>query len=203
MTLHVLFGHHRLDFYGPTWWALHRDITRTDRTERTCREDYKYSHGKERTKMYPTRILKPYSNYDAEERAAYDKAFQDVIDSAQRQNIVLPGSDESQDEEEEDDHEVEDDENEEDEEDEEDEEEVKDEHEAAEASGNEDEEFEEVGEDEDEGDENMDEVDGERTDNGNEDIEMEDAEDEYATACLLYTSPSPRDGLLSRMPSSA
>ena len=25
----------------------------------------------------------------------------------------------------------------------------------------------------------------------------------YSTACLLYTSPSPRDGLLSRMPSSA
>ena len=25
----------------------------------------------------------------------------------------------------------------------------------------------------------------------------------YATSCLLYTSPSPRDGLLSRMPSSA
>ena len=25
----------------------------------------------------------------------------------------------------------------------------------------------------------------------------------YATTCLLYTSPSPRDGLLSRMPSSA
>ena len=25
----------------------------------------------------------------------------------------------------------------------------------------------------------------------------------FATACLLYTSPSPRDGLLSRMPSSA
>ena len=25
----------------------------------------------------------------------------------------------------------------------------------------------------------------------------------YARACLLYTSPSPRDGLLSRMPSSA
>jgi hypothetical protein len=118
MTLHVLFGHHRLDFYGPTWWALHRDITHTERTERTCREDYKYSHGKERTKMYPTRILKPYANYDAEERAAYDKAFQDVIDSAQRQGIVLPGSDKSQDEEEEDDHEVEDDEDEEDEEDE-------------------------------------------------------------------------------------
>ena len=26
---------------------------------------------------------------------------------------------------------------------------------------------------------------------------------EMSTACLLYTSPSPRDGLLSRMPSSA
>ena len=26
---------------------------------------------------------------------------------------------------------------------------------------------------------------------------------ELSTACLLYTSPSPRDGLLSRMPSSA
>ena len=26
---------------------------------------------------------------------------------------------------------------------------------------------------------------------------------EYELACLLYTSPSPRDGLLSRMPSSA
>ena len=25
----------------------------------------------------------------------------------------------------------------------------------------------------------------------------------YSTCCLLYTSPSPRDGLLSRMPSSA
>ena len=25
----------------------------------------------------------------------------------------------------------------------------------------------------------------------------------YASFCLLYTSPSPRDGLLSRMPSSA
>ena len=25
----------------------------------------------------------------------------------------------------------------------------------------------------------------------------------FTTACLLYTSPSPRDGLLSRMPSSA
>ena len=30
---------------------------------------------------------------------------------------------------------------------------------------------------------------------------MEQLEDEYS--CLLYTSPSPRDGLLSRMPSSA
>ena len=27
--------------------------------------------------------------------------------------------------------------------------------------------------------------------------------DAYEEACLLYTSPSPRDGLLSRMPSSA
>ena len=27
--------------------------------------------------------------------------------------------------------------------------------------------------------------------------------DVLASACLLYTSPSPRDGLLSRMPSSA
>ena len=26
---------------------------------------------------------------------------------------------------------------------------------------------------------------------------------EYGKVCLLYTSPSPRDGLLSRMPSSA
>ena len=29
------------------------------------------------------------------------------------------------------------------------------------------------------------------------------AADREASACLLYTSPSPRDGLLSRMPSSA
>ena len=28
-------------------------------------------------------------------------------------------------------------------------------------------------------------------------------EDELGVDCLLYTSPSPRDGLLSRMPSSA
>ena len=28
-------------------------------------------------------------------------------------------------------------------------------------------------------------------------------EEGFAIACLLYTSPSPRDGLLSRMPSSA
>ena len=27
--------------------------------------------------------------------------------------------------------------------------------------------------------------------------------EDWARACLLYTSPSPRDGLLSRMPSSA
>ena len=29
------------------------------------------------------------------------------------------------------------------------------------------------------------------------------AEGSYTIICLLYTSPSPRDGLLSRMPSSA
>ena len=32
---------------------------------------------------------------------------------------------------------------------------------------------------------------------------FEDATDELIGDCLLYTSPSPRDGLLSRMPSSA
>ena len=31
----------------------------------------------------------------------------------------------------------------------------------------------------------------------------EDPSDEHLLNCLLYTSPSPRDGLLSRMPSSA
>ena len=31
----------------------------------------------------------------------------------------------------------------------------------------------------------------------------EDVKDFVANCCLLYTSPSPRDGLLSRMPSSA
>ena len=31
----------------------------------------------------------------------------------------------------------------------------------------------------------------------------EQIEDEGGYSCLLYTSPSPRDGLLSRMPSSA
>ena len=33
--------------------------------------------------------------------------------------------------------------------------------------------------------------------------EMEVATSNNVQACLLYTSPSPRDGLLSRMPSSA
>ena len=33
--------------------------------------------------------------------------------------------------------------------------------------------------------------------------EVSDLSSELATVCLLYTSPSPRDGLLSRMPSSA
>ena len=99
MILHVLFGYHKLDFYGPTWWAIYRDITKTSRTERTCREDYKYSHGKERTQMYRRRILKPYSQYDADQRAAYDQAFQDVIDSARRQGIALPGNHEDESEE--------------------------------------------------------------------------------------------------------
>ena len=35
------------------------------------------------------------------------------------------------------------------------------------------------------------------------DIKIPYSEDEINQACLLYTSPSPRDGLLSRMPSSA
>ena len=34
-------------------------------------------------------------------------------------------------------------------------------------------------------------------------IEEDNYGSEYEQACLLYTSPSPRDGLLSRMPSSA
>ena len=43
----------------------------------------------------------------------------------------------------------------------------------------------------------------------NNDFDQEEAEDEASFviadlySCLLYTSPSPRDGLLSRMPSSA
>ena len=37
---------------------------------------------------------------------------------------------------------------------------------------------------------------------GYSEILLEDFEDDVS-ACLLYTSPSPRDGLLSRMPSSA
>ena len=37
-----------------------------------------------------------------------------------------------------------------------------------------------------------------------EDFKQEDEEDkDLDYSCLLYTSPSPRDGLLSRMPSSA
>ena len=34
-------------------------------------------------------------------------------------------------------------------------------------------------------------------------MEREDQVDSYAKACLLYTSPSPRDRTRSRMPSSA
>ena len=37
--------------------------------------------------------------------------------------------------------------------------------------------------------------------NGRADVKL--TEDNGITTCLLYTSPSPRDGLLSRMPSSA
>ena len=33
--------------------------------------------------------------------------------------------------------------------------------------------------------------------------QKKDAKRKYPKCCLLYTSPSPRDGLLSRMPSSA
>ena len=36
-----------------------------------------------------------------------------------------------------------------------------------------------------------------------EEVELEEKLGKDADACLLYTSPSPRDGLLSRMPSSA
>ena len=32
---------------------------------------------------------------------------------------------------------------------------------------------------------------------------LDDVRDKFDKPCLLYTSPSPRDGLLSRMPSSA
>ena len=37
--------------------------------------------------------------------------------------------------------------------------------------------------------------------NGKPDFRLQ--EQDYYNRCLLYTSPSPRDGLLSRMPSSA
>ena len=37
----------------------------------------------------------------------------------------------------------------------------------------------------------------------NEEVKEKVKEKKEAYACLLYTSPSPRDGLLSRMPSSA
>ena len=33
--------------------------------------------------------------------------------------------------------------------------------------------------------------------------QLDEATEDKIVACLLYTSPSPRDGLLSRMPSSA
>ncbi|KAM0706102.1 hypothetical protein Q7P35_006651 [Cladosporium inversicolor] len=162
MTLHVLFGHHKLNFYGRDWWALRSDITKTWRTERTCRQDYKYSHGKERTKMYPDRILKRYSEYDAEERAAYDKAFQDVIYSARRQGITLPDAVDKEDDEAEAN---------EDEEGEKDKEAVAGEDEGEESEEIEDEEF-----------ENKDEENGDEKDEDEQDVEMEDAVEEYATA---------------------
>ena len=39
--------------------------------------------------------------------------------------------------------------------------------------------------------------------NIDEDVKLENPHDHKHKHCLLYTSPSPRDGLLSRMPSSA
>ena len=39
--------------------------------------------------------------------------------------------------------------------------------------------------------------------NGTQPVEMEAEVSEHLTACLLYTSPSPRDRTRSRMPSSA
>ena len=38
---------------------------------------------------------------------------------------------------------------------------------------------------------------------GTELVELDDIDVSEDPVCLLYTSPSPRDGLLSRMPSSA
>ena len=35
------------------------------------------------------------------------------------------------------------------------------------------------------------------------DVSLNDGSNDHFMVCLLYTSPSPRDGLLSRMPSSA
>ena len=40
----------------------------------------------------PNTLRNKLSQYDDEERAAYDNAFQDVIDSAKRLGITLPGS---------------------------------------------------------------------------------------------------------------
>jgi hypothetical protein len=93
MLLHILFGYYKLDFYGPTWWAIYSLITNTDRKERTCREDYKYSHGKDRTQMYSRHIIKPYNAYDVMEKAEYDRAFQSIIQAAKRLRIELPDVD--------------------------------------------------------------------------------------------------------------
>ena len=42
-----------------------------------------------------------------------------------------------------------------------------------------------------------------KDDTASEDQSVRDADVYFINICLLYTSPSPRDGLLSRMPSSA
>ena len=51
--------------------------------------------------------------------------------------------------------------------------------------------------------ENEVEVSNETTKNSIESNDSTEKSSEQSDVCLLYTSPSPRDGLLSRMPSSA
>jgi hypothetical protein len=96
MLLHILFSHYKLDFYRPTWWAIYNDITNTPRSMRTCREDYKYSHGKDRTQMYSKRILKNYDDYDNVERKEYDRAFRIITQTAKSLGIGLPHVDDGE-----------------------------------------------------------------------------------------------------------